>query len=229
MQAETLALAQPNRVARLLARLQERGLLATLRKAFTDKVFRASTSVIVEYRAGWGVAGKGNVHPDWLTFAVVRDRADLPPLCDWMAHRLGDFVAMLDAGKLAIFALQDGVVHGCVWVSLTDHHDPVSREFYAVGPHEAYHYCWMVDPSVRRTNIGMPLCRVVMTTLADLGIQRQFGVVDRVNRASYIIQTRFGYRERGVKVMHYVIFGSRWTRTARYQGTLGTVTPPRRA
>lgn len=214
-------------VAKLTGRLRERGLRATLAKAFADHVFRHSTSVVVEYRTGWGEAGRSAIHPDWLTFVVVRDPADLPPLGGFLAWRRDDFVSMLRAGKVGMLALQNGVCVGCVWVSLTDHRDPASREFYAVGANEAYHYCWLVDPAVRRTNIGMPLCRFVMNTLADMGVTRQFGVVDRVNRASYVIQTRFGYRECGVKVMHYVVFGTRWTRMGRYAGVLGTVTPKR--
>ena len=87
----------------------------------------------------------------------------------------------------------------------------------------------MIDPSQRRSNLSLPLCRFVIHTLGDLGIKRNFSVVDRVNRASYLIQTRFGYRECGIKVMHYVVLGSRWTRMARYSGTLGTVTPRRSA
>ncbi len=108
-----------------------------------------------------------------------------------------------------------------MWVALSDHHDPASREYYPVAPGEAYHYCWMVDPTSRRTNVGIPLCRYVMATLAKRGIERQFGVVDRVNRASYLIQQRFGYRECGVRVKHYVVCGARFTRLSRYEGTLG--------
>ncbi len=213
------------KLARISQRLREHGVGPTLRKAFADFIFRASTSVILEYRPGDHRVGANAEIPAWLSFMVLRDGNTVPPLCEWMAHRRDAFGAMLANGKIGIFALYEGVAVGCAWIALSDHHDAESREFYRVPPGEAYHYCWMIDPSVRRRNIGLPLCRYVMKTLGDMGIQRQFGVVDRVNRASYKIQSHFGYTECGVKVMHYCILGTRWTRMGRYQGVLGTTTP----
>lgn len=229
MPADTLLAKVPadrptGRLARVARRLRDRGVLATLCKAFADKVFRRSTSVMIEFRPDWYRAGQNGIRPDWLSFAVARDAAGLPPLCGWMAWRRDDFLEMLRQGKIGFFALRHDVVVGCAWFSLTDHRDPRSREFYAVGRNEAYHYCWMIDPALRRSNVALPFGRFMLRTLVAMGIERQFGVVDRVNRTSYVLQTRFGYRECGIKVMHYVIFGSRWTRIARYQGTLGPVT-----
>ncbi len=91
-------------VGRLLRRVRTAGLARTLRKAFADHIFRHSTSVVVEYRAGWGSFGRAALHPDWLSFATVGAGDPLPPLCDWMAWRARDFAAMRDAGKLGLFA-----------------------------------------------------------------------------------------------------------------------------
>jgi RimJ/RimL family protein N-acetyltransferase len=212
-------------MARIAGRLRDRGVVATLRKAFADKVFRHSTSVMIELRPEWHQPGRNEIRPDWLSFAVARQPADLPPLCDWMAWRRGDFRDMLNEGKVGIFALRDGVAVGCAWFSLSDHRDTRSREFYAVGPNEAYHYCWMIDPALRRSNIALPFGRFMLKTLGEMGIGRRFGLVDRANRTSYVLQARFGYRECGIKVMHYVIFGSRWTRIAHYEGLLGPLEP----
>ncbi|HEX8446361.1 MAG TPA: GNAT family N-acetyltransferase [Sphingomonas sp.] len=208
-------------VQRLARRIRERGVTATLRKAWSDHVFRRSTSVIVEYHPDQRPLGPNDQTGTGLSFAELRAGDAVPPLCAWMAYRAADFAAMLTQGKIGVFALRNGVAIGCAWIALDDHHDPLSREHYAVGPKEAYHYCWMVDPAQRRTNVGISLCREVLRLLASMGIERQFGVVDVVNRASYLIQYRFGYRECGRKVLHYHLLGMRWTRYGRYQGTLG--------
>lgn len=209
---------------RFATRLRERGIAATLRKLFADHVYRRSESVIVEYCPGWGRPARGAAIAG-LSFVTVRTAAEVPPLCDWMAWRASDFRRMAQAGELGVFVLDAGVAVGCVWVSLRDHHDRRTREFYAVGPNEAYHYCWMVDPGNRRRNVALPLCREVCRVLDGMGIERQFGVVDRVNAASYKIQIYFGYREAGVRVVHYEVLGTRWTRMSRYTGTLGLIEP----
>lgn len=208
-------------LARLHDRVRTRGVGGTLAKLWRDRVFRRSTSVVVEYRPEWRSVAENRFSPDWLSFVTVGVGDPLPPLGEWLGRRRAGFEAMLDAGKVAVFAVVDGVAVACVWLSFDDHHDPVSREHYPVAPGEVYHYCWLVDPECRRRNVTHPLSRHVLNMLAARGIVRQFGVVDRENRASYVIQTRFGYRECGIKVMHYVVFGSRWTRILRYDGVLG--------
>lgn len=210
---------------RLIQRFRELGIAATLRKLVADRVMRRSTSVIVEYQAGWSVVGDGAQSPPWLSFRTVRKGDELPPLNDWLAWRDAGFAAMLEAGKVGIFALDDGVAIGCVWLSLADHHDPVAREHYPVREREGYHYCWLVDPADRRRNVALPMCRYMLNNFPSLGIDRSFGVVDRVNRPSYLIQLRMGYRERGVKVVHHHLFGWRWTTMSRYDGVLGTTNP----
>ena len=211
--------------ARLRTRLRERGLCATLRKAVADHVYRRSTSVIVEFRAEW--AGRGNrvMRPDWLSFAVLRLPGELPALGDWLAPRRDDFTAMLAAGKIGVMALDQGRAISCLWLSLADHDDPAAREHYAVRPREAYHYCWLTDPDSRRRNVTLPLCRFLLSKFGELGIDRTFGVVDRVNRASYLILRHFGYRERGVRVIHIHLLRWRWTLLSRYAGVLGTTEP----
>ncbi|MES2054386.1 MAG: hypothetical protein V4564_00480 [Pseudomonadota bacterium] len=221
--APTPALNGNSRVQRLVRRVRELGFAATLRKLFADRIMRRSTSVIVEYQAGWSTVGDGAQSPPWLSFVIVRQGEPLPPLNDWLAWRDAGFAAMQAAGKVAIFALDDGIAIGCVWLALADHHDPVAREHYPVREREAYHYCWLVDPADRRRNVALPMCRYMLNNFANLGVDRSFGVVDRVNRPSYLIQLRMGFRERGVKVVHYHLFGWRWTAMSRYDGVLGTV------
>lgn len=210
-------------LGKISARFAERGVRATLTKLFADRVYRRSTSVIVERRRGAARLGGNDALPEWLSFVIVRDCDDLPTLGAWLAPRSADFAAMQRAGKTGMFALADGVAVGCVWVSFADHHDPRLGEYYRVPAGEAYHYCWLVAPASRRTNVALPLCRFVIQTLEDMGIVRHFGVVDRVNRASYLVQQHFGYRECGQAVLHYHLFGRYWTRYRSYEGTLGPV------
>jgi hypothetical protein len=84
---------------RISQRLREHGVGPTLRKAFADFIFRASTSVILEYRRGDHRVGANAEIPAWLSFMVLRDGDTVPPLCDWMAHRRDAFGAMLANGK----------------------------------------------------------------------------------------------------------------------------------
>lgn len=203
-------------------RLREAGLRDTLAKAFGDHVYRRSSSVVLEYRTEWGALGRAFDIPAGVAFVTVEGAgATLPRLGGWLAPRQVAFQAMLAAGKIGVFAVEHGAAVGCAWLSLTDHHDAESREHYRVAPGEAYHYCWLVDPARRRANIALPLCRAVLLELRGRGVTRQFGVIDRTNRASYLIQQRFGYRECGIEVIHLYVLRTRWTWTRRYQGVLG--------
>lgn len=193
-----------------------------LRKAFGDHVYRRSDSVVLECRRGWL-----NVAPpregNGLSFMTLAGGERVPPLCAWLAHRGRDFDAMQAAGKLGVFVLRDGVAIGCAWIAFEDHHDPVAREHYRVGADEAYHYCWLIDPVERPRGTGLALARHVLAILHARGIVRQFGVVDRTNRASYRVLRYFGYRECGVRVRHIYLLHTRWTITGRYSGTLGLI------
>lgn len=190
-----------------------------MRKAWGDHVYRSSESVILECRREWVRAGVGTGQE--LSFATVMDAAALPPLCSWLAPRARAFADMCRAGKVGLFVLRDGVAVGCAWLALSDHRDRGSREFYRVRPGEAYHYCWLVEPAERPRGGALALSRYVLRAMADLGIERQFGVIDRDNRASYQIQRHFGYRECGIRVRHFHLFHQRWTWLSRYSGTLG--------
>ncbi|WP_294356991.1 GNAT family N-acetyltransferase [uncultured Sphingomonas sp.] len=165
-------------------------------------------------RAGTGLSGG-------LTFVTVRNADALPSPGAWLAPRVPAFADMCRAGKLGLFVLRDGRAVGCAWLALSDHSDARSREFYVVAPGEAYHYCWLVEPAERSRGTALHLCRYVLRTLGELSIERQFGIIDRDNRASYQVQRHFGYRECGVRVRHFHLFHQRWTRVSHYEGTLG--------
>ena len=209
--------------SRFAARLRSQGLRATLVKAFEDHVWRRSSSVILEYRQEWGKLGRPFSTPAGLSFVTLRRGDAVPPLAEWLAPRRPAFEAMLCDGKVGILAIEQGEAVGCVWLSLSDHIDPATREHYPVAPGEAYHFCWLVDPDRRRGNVALPLCREVLRVLADGGVRRQFGVIDRVNRASYRIQQYFGYRECGIEVIHLYALHTRWTWLRRYEGELGVL------
>lgn len=202
-------------------RLADRGLKATLAKAWKDHVFRITHSVMVEFRTEWqGPLGEGKL-PDGVDFLCIAGDEPLPPLCDWLADRAPAFRQMLRDGKQAMFITRDGIAHGCAWLSLTSHRDRKAHEYYEVLPGEAYHYCWLLDPDQRNSRLGMLLCRQTMHHLRNIGIRRQFGIVDLTNEASYLVQYYFGYRECGQKVTHLYVLGTQWTFLSRYQGTLG--------
>ena len=95
------------------------------------------------------------------------------------------------------------------------------EKFYAVAPGEVYQYCWLVDPARRRSNVALSMCRFTFAYLRNHRIHRQFVVVDRFNRPSFTIMTRFGYRECGVEVVHLYLLHTRWTWQRRYEGELG--------
>lgn len=174
---------------------------------------------MLECRREWVRVGSKEM--PGLSFVTATGAAALPPLCAWLAPRARAFAAMCRAGKVGLFVLRDGVAVGCAWLALDDHHDRGSREFYRVMPGEAYHYCWLVEPAERPRGGALGLSRYALHVLGELGIERQFGVIDRDNRASYQIQRHFGYRECGIRVRHFHLFHQRWTRVSRYQGTLG--------
>lgn len=198
---------------------------ARLRKAWGDHVYRSSESVMLECRREWVRAGTGV--SDGLTFVTVRNADALPSPGTWLAPRLPAFADMCRAGKLGLFVLRDGRAVGCAWLALSNHSDARSREFYPVGPNEAYHYCWLVEPAERNRGTALHLCRYVLRTLGELGIERQFGIIDRDNRASYQVQRHFGYSECGVRIRHFHLFHQRWTQVSRYEGTLGFKRAPR--
>lgn len=207
------------RLARLRARVTERGWRAAAAKIAGDHLFRLSTSVILECRAEWlRVAA-----PTQQRYRYLRCAADdtLPPLGPWLHHRERDFRAMLRDGKVGLFLLLDGVAVGCAWLALSDHRDAAAREFYRVAPGEAYHYCWLVDPAERTRGGGLALARYALTEIRAMGIRRIFGVVDRANNASYRVLTHMGYRECGVSVHHLYLLHRRFTWTRRYRGELG--------
>lgn len=205
---------------RLRRRLAERGAWSTLRKAWGDHVFRSSESVILECRPEWLQLAAPHAGGA-LTYVAAGKGDDLPPMDPWLAPRAADFRSMLAAGKRGLFVLRDGKAVGCAWVALADHHDAEARESYPVAPGEAYHYCWLVEPGERRRGTGLALARFALAWLRDAGIRRQFGVVDRANRASYRVLSHFGYRECGMRVRHLYLLHTRWTRQSRYGGTLG--------
>ncbi len=189
-------------------------------KAWRDHVFRHSVSVIVEYRREWGGRSTHPIPRAGQSFVTAHTPAQVPPLCPFLAHRAGDFARMTTEGKIGLFVLEQDVAVGCAWLSRADHHDREARELYRVGPGEAYHYCWLVAPD-QRARASMALARYVMAVTAEMGIARQFGVVDRVNTASYRVQMHYGYRECGQLVRHFYLLGIRWTRFGTYRGTLG--------
>ncbi len=213
-------------LGKLATRLRKQGLGGTLAKFWRDHIFRITQSVIVEYREGWRKVTAVRSLPDGLSMVIVEGNDPIPPLCDWLAWRRTGFESMLAQGKTGLLMLLDDKVVGCVWLSFSDHRDAKAHEFYAVPPGEAYHYCWLVDPDCRNSQIGLILCRQTMSYLASRGITRQFGIVDLTNDASYLIQIFFGYRECGTKVTHYYILGTQWTRISAYTGLLG---PQRRS
>jgi GNAT superfamily N-acetyltransferase len=206
-------------LAKMSARVAERGWRGAAAKLVADHVFRLSTSVILECRADWLRVARPDARA--YRFVLCRDGDALPPLCAWLAHRARAFGAMLAEGKVGLFMLRDGVAVGCAWLALSDHHDREAREFYAVAPGEAYHYCWLVDPAERSRGGGLALARYALTQIREMGVSRSFGVVDRVNRASYRVLSHMGYREAGVKVHHLYLLHRRFTWTRPYRGTLG--------
>lgn len=214
------------RLARLRHRLRREGVGAVLRKAFADHVFRSSTSVVLEADSREVRLGEIRVDPGVALLAMSGDDP-VPPLCPWMRHRHADFARMLKEGLLGFFVLRDDVAVGCAWIALSDHHDPRTREHYAVAPGEAYHFSWLLDPAERPRGTALPFVRWVVASLRDRGIRRMYGVVDRANRASYRVLERFGYRESGTLVRHYVVLHRCWTRVSRYEGTLGLYDPRR--
>ena len=213
--------AMAGRLTRLHQRLRDRGLRGTLTKLFADHVFRSSESVILEIDLRAGRFGHAADLPAGVSIIMARTPGDLPALGAWLAPRAPAFRTMLAAGKVGIFAVQNGQAIGCAWCALSDHHERDAREFYRVMPGEAYTYCWLVDPAWRRSNVALPLCRFTFNRLRAMDVRRAFCVIDRVNRASYRIQSHFGGRETGVRVRHYHLFRQRWTRMSRYDGVLG--------
>jgi L-amino acid N-acyltransferase YncA len=208
-------------LGRFRRRVAEHGVGASLAKLWKDHIFRITHSVILEFRAEWQKPlGLGTL-PEGVGFVILPADQTLPELCDWLAPRKAAFEAMLADGKNAVFVTEGGVAYGCAWISLTPHRDRKAHEFYDVRPGEAYHYCWLLDPAKRNSKLGMLLCRKTMRYLRRIGIQRQFGIVDLTNKASYLIQYYFGYREMGHKVTHIYVLGTQWTVPSRYSGTLG--------
>lgn len=206
---------------RFRRRVSDQGVLPSLAKLRKDHIFRITHSVILEFRAEWQKPlGLGNL-PDGVGFVILPSDEPLPALSDWLAPRKAAFEAMLADGKNAVFITEGGIAYGCAWISLTPHRDRKAHEFYDVLPGEAYHYCWLLDPAKRNSKLGMLLCRKTMRYLRRIGITRQFGIVDLTNKASYLIQYYFGYREMGQKVTHIYVLGSQWTRLSRYSGNLG--------
>lgn len=209
-------------LGRLVDRARARGLKATAAKVFQDHVYRRSSSVIMEYRHEWG-GGPGLVFtpPRDMTFTMVEPGDPVPPLGPFLAWRRADFEGMLAAGKVGMFIADEVGAFGCVWLSYSDHRDAASREFYRVAPTEAYHYCWLLDPARRRSTAALDTMRFMFAVARKRGIVRQFGVIDRINRPSYQIHKRFGYREAGIEVIHLYLLRTRWTFTRPYRGTLG--------
>ncbi|MEH3048573.1 GNAT family N-acetyltransferase [Sphingomonas adhaesiva] len=210
------------RATRWRRRVAAIGWRGVLRKAFGDHVYRRSDSVVLECRREWSRHAPPRASGD-LTFLTLAAGDAIPPLCAWLAHRRADFSAMHATGKLGLFVLRAGVAVGCAWIAFEDHHDPAAREHYRVAPGEAYHYCWLVDPVERTRGTTLAFARHVLAVLAARGVTRQFGVVDRTNRASYRVLQHFGYRECGIRVRHIYLLHRRWTRVAQYDGTLGLI------
>ena len=209
-------------LGRLVARAREHGFRAFARKVFEDHVYRRSSSVIMEYRHEWGGGAARTFTPDpATTFTMVEPGDAVPPLAPFLAHRRADFERMLAESKVGMFVADAGGAFGCVWLAYSDHRDAASREFYRVGPGEAYHYCWLLDPDRRRSSAALDMMRFMFAVARERGLTRQFGVIDRVNRPSYQIHKRLSYREAGVEVIHLYVLHTRWTFMRRYDGTLG--------
>lgn len=209
-------------LGRFAARARERGLRATAVKFWEDHLYRRSSSVIMEYRRKWGGGiGRPFVPEDGFTYQVVEPGQPVPPLAGFLARRRADFESMLAEGKVGCFVSDDNGAFGCLWLSLSDHRDPASREFYRVAPGEVYHYCWLLDPDRRRSNVALNMFRFILAYAIGRGAQRLFGVIDRVNRPSYQIHKRFKYREAGTEVIHLYLLRTRWTFLRPYTGELG--------
>lgn len=209
-------------LGRLVARAKERGVRTTLVKAFEDHVYRRSSSVIMEYRREWGGnVGREFTPADGFSYVVVEPGQPVPALGPWLEHRRADFERMLADGKVGSFVADDDGAFACLWLSFSDHRDAASREFYRVAPGEVYHYCWLLDPERRRSSVALNMFRFTLAYARRRGANRQFGVIDRINRPSYQIHRRFQYREAGVEVIHLYLLRTRWTFTRRYQDQLG--------
>lgn len=215
--------------ARIGGRVRRLGWRATLAKFFADHVYRRSSSVMLEYHRGWQQRASEFAPPPGLTFVAVEPGEPLPALCPWLAHRGPAFARMLAAGKSGVFVCAGDVAIGCAWIAYADHRDAQAREFYAVAPGEAYLYCWLLDPAHRRSQAGLALARFTYAMLERRGIDRQFVIVDRVNRSSFTIQRRFGFRECGIEVIHLYLLHTRWTWQRRYTGELGLLPHAARA
>jgi hypothetical protein len=209
-------------LGRLTARARERGLRATAVKFWQDHLYRRSSSVIMEYRRDWGGnIGRPFVPEDGFTYEIVDPGQPVPALGTFLARRRADFEAMLAQGKVGSFVSDEDGAFGCLWLSFTDHRDPASREFYRVAPGEVYHYCWLLDPEKRRSNVALNMFRYTLAYAVARGTDRLFGVIDRVNRPSYQIHKRFKYREAGIEVIHLYLLRTRWTFLRPYTGELG--------
>lgn len=209
---------------RLRRRIARDGLRATVAKFVGDHVYRSSDSVVLECHWRRVRAAPPRSQPG-MDFRMVRRGEAAPPLCPWLAPRRRDFAAMLEAGKVGLFVLRDGVAVGCAWMALSDHHDARVREHYPVGPSEAYQYSLLLDPAERPRGTAMIFMRWTFGIMPLLGVERLFVVVDRENHASYRVLQHFGYREAGTLVRHRHLFHWRWTRMSAYRGTLGIAGP----
>lgn len=209
-------------LGRLASRARERGLAATARKIFDDHIYRRSSSVIMEYRREWGGGIGREFEPaDGFRYQIVEPGGTIPALGSFLARRRADFEGMLREGKVGAFVSDEDGAFSCLWLSFDDHRDAASREFYPVASGEVYHYCWLLDPEKRRSNVALNTMRYMFYYAKRRGVSRQFGVIDRVNRASYQIHKRFHYREAGIEVIHLYLLRTRWTFTRTYQGELG--------
>ena len=209
-------------LGRLARRTRERGLRATAKKFFEDHLYRRSSSVIMEYRTEWGGnIGRPFTPDDGFSYQVVEPGQPVPALGAWLERRRDDFEAMLADGKVGSFVSDADGAFACLWLSFEDHRDRASREFYRVGPREVYHYCWLLDPDRRKSNVALNMFRYTLAYAIGRGAERLFGVIDRVNRPSYQIHKRFKYREAGTEVIHLYLLRTRWTLTRPYTGELG--------
>ena len=212
----------PAAVGRIVTRAREQGLRATAVKVFEDHLYRRSSSVVMEYRREWGGnVGRDFIPADDFTYQVVEPGQPVPTLGAWLRRRRADFERMLAEGKVGSFVSDADGAFACLWLSFDDHRDPTSREFYRVGPREVYHYCWLLDPDRRRSNVALNMFRFTLAYAVRRGTDRMFGVIDRVNRPSYQIHKRFKYREAGIEVIHLYLLRTRWTFTRAYRGELG--------